>query len=132
MALVSLVTADYAPRGNGHYSHASVFEGLVFTAMQLPIDPRRPSERPGTLETQVRQVLSNIAAILEAAGSDLDAVLRITVYVTDIGRWPEVDRIYSEVMQAHKPPRGVIAVTGLHLGYDVAMDAIGAQLRGAS
>ena len=119
-----------APPAGGHYAQAIVHEGIVYVAGQLPIVPGEPGRRLEGFEAQARQVVANVIAIVEAAGGSRDRILRATVYVADIARWPDFNRVYAELMGAHRPARTVVPVAGLHHGYLVEMDAI-AALRGS-
>jgi 2-iminobutanoate/2-iminopropanoate deaminase len=103
-----------------------VHGGVVYVAGQLPLDPGSASREVGSIEDQTRQVLANIRAILEAAGSGLDRVLQMTVYITDIELWGRFNATYVEVMGDHKPARAVVPVNGLHYGYHVEVQAIAA------
>jgi 2-iminobutanoate/2-iminopropanoate deaminase len=120
-----LITAPDAPPPNGHYSHGAVSGSLVFTSAQLPMDPADPDAPVPSLEEQVRRVIRNIEAILIASGSSLAAAVKFTVYVRDIESWPEMNRVYQQVLGPNRPARSVISVTGIHRGYDVAMEAVG-------
>jgi 2-iminobutanoate/2-iminopropanoate deaminase len=110
----------------GHYSQAVVHGDTVYVAGQLPIDPGNPEAVPGDAAAQTRQALTNVSRILEAAGSGLDRVLQMTVYVSDVSLWGEVNRAYSEVMGDHRPARAVVPVSELHHGYLVEIQAIAA------
>lgn len=115
-----------APRPAGHYSQAVVHAGVVYLAGQLPIDPNWPDAPHGTVEEQVTRVLRNVEAILRAAGSDLDALLTVTVYVSDIALWPRVNAAYAAVLGGHRPARTVVPVPSLHHGYLVEVSATAA------
>jgi len=123
-----LITADAAPPAGGHYSHAVRANGFLFLAGQLPV---RPDGGPmaQTVEGQTRQVLANISAVLESCGATLADVVSATVYVSDIGHWPEVNRAYAEAFGAHKPARTVAVSPALHYGCHVEIQVI-AQARG--
>ena len=120
------ISTDAAPVARGHYSQAIVHDGLVYVAGQLPIVPGDPDVRLEGFEAQARQVIRNVAAILEAAGSGTDRILRATVYIADVAHWPAFNAIYAEMLGAHKPARTVVPVAHLHYGYLVEMDAIAA------
>ena len=120
------VATPDAPAARGHYSQAVVHAGLVYVAGQLPIDPANPEGRLEAFDAQARQVIANVAAILAAAGSGLDHVLRSTVYIADVAHWPRFNAIYAEAFGAHRPARTVVPVAGLHYGYLVEMDVIAA------
>jgi 2-iminobutanoate/2-iminopropanoate deaminase len=111
---MNFVSTSEAPAAGGHYSQAVVANGLVFVAGQLPIRPG--GGIPEGVEAQTRQALANVAAILKAAGSGLDKIVSATIYVSDIAHWPEVNRVYAEVLGAHKPARTVAVSPQLHFG----------------
>jgi len=126
---IETVSTAGAPAPAGHYSQAVVYGGLVYVSGQLPIDPASAERRVGTIEEQTRQVLGNVAAVLGAAGSGLDRVLRMTIYVSDISLWGGVNAVYAEVMGGHRPARAVVPVKELHYGYQIEIEAV-AALRG--
>jgi len=103
-----------------------VHGGLVFVSGQLPVDPASGAVLSGTAGEQARAALANLAAILAAAGSGLDRVLRVTVYVSDIASWAEVNATYAEVFGDHRPARTVVPTRDLHYGCLVEVDAIAA------
>jgi reactive intermediate/imine deaminase len=121
-----IVETARAPAARGHYSQAVVHGGLVYVAGQLPIVPGEPERRLEGFEAQARQVIDNVIAILEAAGSGAQAVLKSTVYIADVAHWPAFNAIYAERFGAHRPARTVVPVAGLHYGYLVEMDAVAA------
>jgi reactive intermediate/imine deaminase len=110
----------------GHYTHVVVHGGVAYVSGQLPIGPDGPLPADASFERQARQVLANVRAAVEGAGSHLSRVLKCTVYVTDIADWPEFNRLYAEMFGEHKPARAVVPVSPLHFGYRVEMDAIAA------
>ena len=124
------VSTEAAPVARGHYSQAVVHEGIVYVAGQLPIVPADPERKLAGFEAQAEQVISNVFAILEAAGSAPDRVLRATVYIADVSHWPAFNAIYARRFGTHRPARTVVPVGALHYGYLVEMDVI-AALRGS-
>lgn len=120
------IRTDAAPTPAGHYSQAIVHNGFVFVAGQLPIVPGQIEHRAGTPAEQTEQTLRNVEAILEAAGSGLDRVVQMTIYVSDIALWGEVNATYARVMGDHRPARAVVPVTPLHYGYVIEIQAIAA------
>ncbi len=117
----TILTSE-APAPGGHYSQAIVANGFVFVAGQLPIAPDG-SGIPAGVEAQTRQSLANVEAILRAAKSGLDQVVAMTVFVSDIAHWPEVNRVYAEVLGAHRPARTVAVSPQLHFGALVEIQA---------
>ena len=120
------IATPNAPTAAGHYSQAIVHNGLVYVAGQLPIDPADRNRPLGNIEEQTERTLRNVEAILVAAGSGLDRVLQMTVYVSDIELWGGVNATYARVMGAHKPARAVVPVKDLHHGYQIEIQAIAA------
>jgi len=108
----------------GHYSHAVVAGGFVFVAGQLPItaDGRKLTGEP--FEVQARQVLANVQAAVEAAGSSLPRLVQVRVYVTDVAHWPAFNTLYAQWLGDHRPARAVVPVPALHFGLLVEVEAV--------
>jgi 2-iminobutanoate/2-iminopropanoate deaminase len=123
---ITTVSTPNAPAAGGHYSQAVVYNGLVFVAGQLAIDPHTGARLTGSIEEQTEQCLKNVAGILKAAGSDLSRVLKMTVYISDIEMWPAVNAVYARVMGDHRPARAVVPVKELHYGLKIEIEAIAA------
>jgi len=123
---ITTVQTEDAPAPGGHYSQAVVYNGLVYVAGQLSIDPRTGEKMLGPIEEQTERALRNVEAILKAAGSDLSRVLKTTVYVTDISLWGKVNEVYARVFGEHRPARAVIPTRDLHYGFLVEIDAVAA------
>ena len=116
-----------APAPVGPYSQAVALDGLVFVSGQIPLDPGTGSLVSGGIEDQTRQVLANLRAVLEAADSSLEQVLRTTVYLVDLADFPRVNAIYAEHFQDEpQPARATVQVAALPLGAAVEIDAIAA------
>jgi 2-iminobutanoate/2-iminopropanoate deaminase len=120
------ILTEKAPIPAGHYSQAIVHHDVVYIAGQLPIVPGRQDRQVGSIEAQTRQTLANLDAILQAAGSSRDRVLRVTVYVSDVKLWPSVNAEYAAFFGDHRPARTVVPVGKLHYGFDIELDAIAA------
>ena len=108
----------------GHYSHVSVGGGLVFISGQLPIEPGGKRLVDATFEDQAAQVLANVRAALQAAGSGIDRLVQVRVYVDDIANWPAFDKIYAAWAGASRPARAVVPTGPLHFGFKVEVEAI--------
>ena len=124
---ITTVSTPNAPAAAGHYSQAVVYNGLVFVAGQLAIDPHTGARLTGSIEEQTEQCLKNIAGILTAAGSDVSRVLKMTVYISDIEMWSAVNAVYARVMGDHRPARAVVPVKELHYGFKIEVEAIAAM-----
>ncbi len=113
-----------APRPAGHYSQAVVHGNLVYVSGQLPIDPATGEKQLGPIEEQTQQVLQNIAEILTATGSDINRVIKTTVYLSDIQLWDRVNEVYSTFFGEHRPARSVVPTQNLHYGFSIEIEAI--------
>jgi 2-iminobutanoate/2-iminopropanoate deaminase len=108
---MKMISTPNSPQPAGHYSQAVVYGGVVYVAGQLGRGPDAAAgDDPGGAAEQTRQALLNVAAVLEAAGSNLGRVVQMTVYVTDISLWGEVNEAYAQVMGEHKPARAIVPV----------------------
>jgi 2-iminobutanoate/2-iminopropanoate deaminase len=123
---IQRISTPNAPRPAGHYSQATVCNGLVFVAGQLSIDAATGEHKTGAIEEQTERALNNVHAILQAAGSDWDRVLKMTVYVADINLWDAVNKVYARVLGDHRPARAVIPTGALHHGFLIEIDAVAA------
>lgn len=123
---MEIVETSAAPLPAGHYSQGIIHNGVVYVAGQLPIVAGSSDRTVGSMEAQTEQTLRNVEAVLQAAGSGLDKVLQMTIYVSDISLWGEVNVAYARVMGSHKPARAVVPVKELHYGYQIEIQAIAA------
>jgi 2-iminobutanoate/2-iminopropanoate deaminase len=128
--LLKTVHASGAPEALGHYSHAIVSGGLVFASGQLPINPQSGQIEGDTIEEQVARVLANLAAVLEAAGSSLDHVLKATLYLSDMSLFARANAAYALAFGEHRPARTAVPVLPMPRGALVEIDVI-AELTGA-
>jgi 2-iminobutanoate/2-iminopropanoate deaminase len=118
------ITTEDAPPPAGHYEQARVHEDIVYVSGQLPVDPVDGQRHDGSIEEQTHKALENVAAILRAAGSDLDHVLKTTVYVSDITLWDRVNEVYASFFGEHRPARAVVPTRELHHGFKVEIEAV--------
>jgi 2-iminobutanoate/2-iminopropanoate deaminase len=126
LAKLEPVLTPHAPPPGGHYSQAMVHNGLVYVAGQLPIKLGQKEHIIGPIEDQAATILSNLDAILLAAGSRRDLVIRATVYISDVALWGKFNQVYAAYFGDHRPARTVVPCNKLHYGYDVEIDAIAA------
>jgi 2-iminobutanoate/2-iminopropanoate deaminase len=121
---VQPVKSDNLPTPVGPYSPAMIFGNLVFVSGQAGRDPATGTLAPD-VESQAEQTLKNIAAILKAAGSDLQHVLRCGVFLVDMTEFPKMNEAYARAFGAHRPARTTVEVSGLPGdGLRVEIDAI--------
>ena len=119
------VRTQRAPEPVGPYSQAVVHQGLVYASGQIPLDPETGQKIEGDIEAQTEQVIANLSAVLEAAGSSLSQVLRATVYLTDLSLFPRVNALYAQHFTGvPSPARATVQVAALPLGAEIEIDAI--------
>ncbi|HEX5898035.1 MAG TPA: Rid family detoxifying hydrolase [Solirubrobacteraceae bacterium] len=118
------VTALGAPDAVGPYSHAVSSGGLLFCSGQTPLDPATGKLVEGSVGDQTRRCLENLRLVCAAAGAELADAVRLGVYVTDIGTFPEVNEAYAAFFGEGPPARSTIGVASLPLGAAVEIDAI--------
>lgn len=119
-----VTTAPDAPAAIGPYSHAVRSGGLLFISGQVPIDPATGKLVEGDIAAQTRRCLENLRAVCAAAGADLADAVRCGIYVTDMGKFAEVNAAYAEFFAEKPPARSTIGVAALPLGAEVEIDAI--------
>lgn len=122
------VSTKNAPQPAGHYAQGLISGGLIFVSGQLSIDPETGRPVHGNIEEQLNRALGNMLAVVEAAGSSKDQVLKCTVYISDIALWPKVNDVYAAFFGHHKPSRTVVPVSLLHHELLVEIDAIAATV----
>ena len=115
------------PQPKGHYSPGVEHNGLRYVSGQLPmtLDTREPFT--GDINAQTELALRNVEAVLHAAGSDLEHVLQMTIYVSDMELWGRVNEAYARVMGEHRPARAIVPVKDLHFGTKIEIQAIAAK-----
>jgi 2-iminobutanoate/2-iminopropanoate deaminase len=118
------VIADGAPAAIGPYSHAVRAGGLLFCSGQIPLDPGTGDVTGDTPAEQARRCLENLQAVCAAAGATLSDAVRLTVYLTDMGAFSEVNEAYTAFFDADAPARVAVGVAALPKGAQVEIDAI--------
>ncbi len=127
---IILTNPDTVAAPGGHYSHAVKANGFVFIAGQLPITREGTKLMDAAFEQQAQQTLDNIAAALKGAGSAIDRLVQVRVYVTDIASWPAFNAIYAKWIGTSRPARAVVPVPQLHYGFKIEIEAV--ALEGSS
>jgi 2-iminobutanoate/2-iminopropanoate deaminase len=119
-----VISTDAAPAAAGPYSQAIRAGELVFTAGQLGIDPATGELIGDDVQVQADRALANLRSILEAAGSGLDRLVKVTVYLADIADWPAVNEVYAREVPQPFPARSAFAVRDLPKGARVEIEAV--------
>ena len=112
------------PVPKGHYSPAVEHNGLIYVSGQIPVDFETGKLETGAIETQTELVLRNLEKILHASNSDLEHVLQMTIYVSDMELWDRVNEVYKQILGNHKPARAIVPVKDLHYGTKIEIQAI--------
>jgi len=124
MSTREVIRTDAAPAAAGPYSQAIRAGDLVFTAGQLGLDPATGEFSGDDVGTQAERALANLAAILDAAGSGMDRLVKVTVFLADIGDWPAVNEVYARLIPEPFPARSAFAVKDLPRGARVEIEAV--------
>lgn len=123
MSLDTISTAG-APKAIGPYSQAISANGFLFTAGQVALDPATGELVTGGIAEQTTRALENLRAVLKAAGSGLDQVVKTTVFLVDMADFSEMNEVYGRVFGAHRPARSTVAVAALPKGARVEIEVI--------
>ena len=118
------VQTDKAPKAIGPYSQGIVANGFVFASGQIPIDPASGELNTGTIEEQTRQVLKNLGAVLEAAGSSYENVVKATVFLQDMNDFGKMNAVYGEFFPAPYPARAAVQVARLPRDVKIEIEAV--------
>ena len=121
---VQTVSTDKAPAAIGPYSQATMAGGFLFTAGQIPLDPKTGEIVAGDVEPQSQQVMSNLAAVLEKAGLEWKDVVKATVFLQDMADFPRFNAIYSAALGEARPARSTVQVAALPRGVAVEVELI--------
>lgn len=113
-----------APAAIGPYAQAVRAGGFVFVSGQIPLDPAGGALVEGPIEVQADRVLANLRAILEAAGTSMERVVRTTVYLCDLAEFPKLNEVYARHFGAARPARATVQVSALPRGARVEIDAV--------
>jgi len=119
-----IVSTDRAPSAIGPYSQAVKVDGTVYVSGQIPLDPDSMEMVAGGADEQIRRVLQNLSAVADAAGGSLADVVKLTVYLTDLGDFALVNELMAEHFVEPYPARAAVQVAALPKGARVEMDAI--------
>ena len=123
MARLSIYT-DQAPKAIGPYSQAVRAGTMVFLSGQIPLDPKTGELVSGDIAVEARRVFDNLKAVAETAGDGLKDVVRVTIYLTDLGNFTRVNEVMAEYFHEPYPARATVGVSALPRGARVEIDAI--------
>jgi 2-iminobutanoate/2-iminopropanoate deaminase len=118
------IRSDKAPKAIGPYEQAIKLDGWVFTSGQIALEPKTGTLVEGGVAAQTRQVLENLRAVLEAAGTSMNRVVKATVYMTNLGDFQEMNEVYADYFSQEKPARSTVGVASLPRGALVEIDLV--------
>ncbi|MDY7028196.1 MAG: RidA family protein [Spirochaetota bacterium] len=121
-----VIHTEKAPAAVGPYSQAVVWGDTVYVSGQLPLDPAQGKITAESIEDQTRQAMDNLKAILEEAGSSLERLLKVTIFLQDMGNFAKVNEVYGSYFTGGYPARCAYEVAKLPLGADIEIDGIAA------
>ena len=126
MSSKEIIYTKNAPEPVGPYSQAVVYNGLVYCSGQIAIHPDSGDLITESIQVETRQVLTNLSAVLEAAGSSLKQVIKVSVFVADISQFDAINEVYSEFFNESKPARALVEVSKLPKGVSIEVEAVAA------
>jgi 2-iminobutanoate/2-iminopropanoate deaminase len=118
------VHTEEAPAAIGPYSQAIVTDGWVFCSGQIPLDPKTGEMNTGSVTEQTELVLTNLRAVLEAAGSRMDLVIKTTVFLSDMNTFAEMNTVYARHFGEHRPARAAVQAGALPKFCDVEIECV--------
>jgi len=124
MSEKTIISTENAPGAVGPYSQGIVANGFVFTAGQVPLIPGTKDLAEGGIQEQTRQSLTNVKGVLEAAGTDLAHVVKVTVFLQNMGDFAAMNEIYAQFFTENPPARSAVEVAKLPLGALVEIEAV--------
>ena len=119
-----IIRTDKAPQAIGTYSQAVKLGSTVYLSGQIPLVPESMEMVEGDIERQIRRVFDNLRAVAQAAGGDLQDVVKLNVFLTDLGNFPVVNQVMAEYFSEPYPARAAVGVTALPKGAGVEMDGV--------
>jgi reactive intermediate/imine deaminase len=120
----NIIKTASAPSAIGPYSQAVRHGDTVFLSGQIALDPETMKVVPGGISEQAHRVFKNLSAVCEAAGSSLDGIVKVTIYMTDLGNFSTVNQIMAEYFSEPFPARATVGVAALPLGVEVEVEAV--------
>jgi reactive intermediate/imine deaminase len=119
-----IISTENAPQAIGPYSQAVKAGGLMFISGQIPLNPETGDLVSGSIEDEANQVIQNIKSICEAAGHGMEDIVKITIFLTDLGNFATVNDVMKKHFSEPYPARATVEISGLPLGVNVEIEAI--------
>ena len=121
----TVIQTQHAPKAIGTYSQGIIFQNLVFTSGQIPINPENGKLVENDFKLEVHQVLKNLNAVLKEGGSSLKSAVKLTVFLTDLSFFPEVNEVFNDYFPNEPPARSAVQVSALPMGARIEIEAVG-------
>lgn len=121
---IQLISTQKATPAGGHYSQATISNGMIFISGQLGFTPGTKEKEVGDIEQETLNCLENLRLILEECNATTDDLVKVTIYISDVEYWPMVNSVYAEFLGEHKPARAIVPCNVLHYGFNVEIEAI--------
>lgn len=119
-----IISTDAAPKAIGTYSQAVKVGDTVYISGQIPLDPATMNVVDGPIENQIRRVFDNLLAIAKASGGDFTNIVKLNIYLTDLGNFSKVNEVMAQYFDEPYPARAAVGVKELPKGVPVEMDAV--------
>jgi 2-iminobutanoate/2-iminopropanoate deaminase len=119
-----IVATEAAPEAIGPYSQATVVDNIVYCSGQIPLDPSTGELVAGSVADETTRCMKNLGAVLDAAGSSFESVVKVTAYLTDMGDFPEFNDVYGTFFSANPPARATVGVAALPKGARVEVECV--------
>lgn len=126
--MIATIATPDAPQAIGPYSQAVVADGFVFASGQIALDPKTGGMVGDTVEAQTEQIFSNVQALLQAAGSDLEHVIKTTCFLASIEEFAAFNEVCGRYFKTHLPARSALGVAGLPKGALVEVEVIAKEI----
>ena len=121
----TVIQTQHAPKAIGTYSQGIIFQHLVFTSGQIPINPENGKLVENDFKLEVHQVLKNLNAVLKEGGSSLKSAVKLTVFLTDLSFFTEVNEVFNDYFPNDPPARSAVQVSALPMSARIEIEAVG-------
>jgi len=121
---IQTIHSEHAPKAVGPYSQAMTYQNTLYTSGQIGLIPETGVMIADDVETQAKQVIQNLSAVLQEAGANTRDILKVNIFLIDMADFPLVNAIYADWLGEHRPARATVAVAALPLGAKIEMDLI--------
>lgn len=121
---IQTINTDNAPQAIGPYSQAVTAQGMLYVSGQIPLDPKTGEVVSEDIATQTKQALDNMKAVVEAADTGMDRIVKVTIYIVDMQQFAVINEVYGTYFEAPYPARACVEVSKLPKGVQVEMDAV--------